>query len=57
MKYRTKKTGSGNQQADKRSSCRLYNLAEDVGEQNNLVDKHPDVVQQIINFLKRDGLL
>ncbi len=36
---------------------RLYDLAEDIGEKNNLADKHPEVVQKILKLLKRDGLL
>lgn len=36
---------------------RLYDLTRDIGEQNNLADKHPDVVDAIIALLKRDGLL
>ena len=36
---------------------RLYDLSEDIGEKNNLADKHPEVVQKILNLLKRDRLL
>ena len=30
----------------------LYNLAEDIGEQNNVADQHPDVVGKIEDYLK-----
>lgn len=39
------------------SLWRLYDLSSDVGEKNNIADKHPDVVRTILDFLKRDGLL
>ncbi len=57
VKYRSKKTGSPNPQIEQDSSWRLYDLSEDIGEQNNLAKKRPDVVKQIIHLLKRDGLL
>jgi arylsulfatase A-like enzyme len=31
----------------------LYNLAEDIGEQNNVADKHPDVVKRLSEMLKK----
>lgn len=30
----------------------LYNLAEDIGEQNNLYDKHPEIVQRLTTMLE-----
>ena len=30
----------------------LYNLAEDIGEQNNLYDKHPEIVQRLTVMLE-----
>ena len=30
----------------------LYNLAEDIGEQNNLYDKHPEIVQRLTAMLE-----
>ena len=38
--------------ADKESSPELYNLASDVGEQQNIADKHPDITKEMINKLK-----
>jgi hypothetical protein len=29
----------------------LYNLKRDIGEKNNLADKHPDIVKQLHNKL------
>jgi arylsulfatase A-like enzyme len=31
----------------------LYNLAEDIGEDNNIADKHPDVLEEMEEILKR----
>jgi uncharacterized sulfatase len=54
VKYRpmkgTKKT------TQNESLWRLYDLSKDIGEKNDLSKKHPDVVQQIIKLLQRDGL-
>ena len=36
---------------------RLYDLTKDIGEENNIAVRHPDVVAKILAFLKRDGLL
>jgi len=30
----------------------LYNLSEDIGEQNNVIEEHPDIVEQYRNELK-----
>lgn len=35
---------------------RLYNLDDDLGEENDLADKHPDIVTSIRARLDRDGL-
>ena len=45
------------QHSDRKPDWRLYDLTQDIGEQNDLADKHPDVVNTIIALLKRDGLL
>lgn len=36
---------------------RLYDLSQDIGEQRNLAEQHPDIVKKILALLKRDGLL
>lgn len=41
----------------KEPDWRLYDLSEDIGEQNNMAADHPDVVAAILKLLKRDGLL
>lgn len=35
---------------------RLYNLSKDLGEQTNLANQHPEIVQTILDLLERDGL-
>ena len=30
----------------------LYNLAEDIGEQNNVSEQHPEIVEQIRKIMK-----
>lgn len=32
----------------------LYNLAKDVGEKNNVADKHPDIVKRLSALMKRE---
>ncbi len=49
--------GKQKRQAGRKGEWRLYDLAEDIGEKNDLADKHPKVVQKILSLLKRDGLL
>jgi arylsulfatase A len=44
--------GLGWSEEDKKQSqsyMQLYNLEEDLQEKNNLVDKHPDIVQKLVN--------
>lgn len=36
---------------------RLYDLSSDIGEENDIAEQHPDVVDQILSLLKRDELL
>lgn len=31
----------------------LYNLKTDIGEQNNLADKHPQIVEELASYLKK----
>ena len=35
------------------SPWRLYDLSQDIGEQTNLAEKHPEVVEEILGLLKR----
>ena len=30
----------------------LYNLKEDIGESNNLIDQHPEIAERLANVLK-----
>jgi uncharacterized sulfatase len=43
--------------SDDSSTWRLYALADDLGEQRDLANERPDVVQEILALLERDGLL
>jgi len=52
VRYRNRKSDS-NAPAD----WRLYDLSSDLAEQNNQAAAHPDIVQQILRLLSRDGLL
>ena len=54
VKYRPRKGTKKTTQNE--SLWRLYDLSKDIGEKNDLSKKHPDVVQQIIKLLQRDGL-
>jgi arylsulfatase A-like enzyme len=36
---------------------RLYDLTKDIGEEHNIAADHPEIVEKILGFLKRDGLL
>ncbi len=60
VKYRAKKnrggkkTSSGDQPS--KPDWRLYDLAKDIGEDDDIADEHPDVVKEILGLLIRDGL-
>jgi uncharacterized sulfatase len=56
VKYWPKRQDGSGEQADGTSLWRLYNLSNDIGEQNDLADQHPEIVQQIIRLIMRDGL-
>jgi arylsulfatase A-like enzyme len=48
-----------NQKQAGQQKLELYNLAEDLGEKNNLVDKHPDKLKELhdrLLLLTRDGV-
>jgi uncharacterized sulfatase len=49
-----KKSASDEVQGD---DWRLYDLTTDIGEENDLAEKYPRVVERILGMLKRDGLL
>jgi uncharacterized sulfatase len=57
VKYRSRNGKKGKQPADGNDDWRLYDLSTDIGEQTNLAEKHPEVVEKILKLLKRDGLL
>ena len=35
-----------------RNKIELYNLKTDIGEKNNIAEKHPEIVAKIENYLK-----
>lgn len=52
-----KKKNKADQSAPAEADWRLYDLSRDIGEEHNIAGMHPEVVQKILAFLKRDGLL
>jgi arylsulfatase A-like enzyme len=54
VKYRANKK---QRQSGSDPLWRLYDLATDIGEKNDLAKQHPDIVEKILNLLKRDKLL
>lgn len=42
--------------ADAKADWRLYDLEKDIEEQNNVAGQHENVVQSLLQMLKRDGL-
>jgi hypothetical protein len=44
---------SGTRDAGGLSNAKLYNLAEDLGEKNNLAAKYPDKVREIMSLLNQ----
>lgn len=55
VKYRSKKQNK-NAAGKPAQDWRLYDLSQDIAEQNDVSDKHPDVVKEILDLLARDGL-
>jgi uncharacterized sulfatase len=51
VRYRGQKK-SGNKPPD----WRLYDLTSDIGEENDVAGQHPEVTQEILAMLRRDGL-
>ena len=43
--------------SDAKPEWRLYNLSNDISEKNNVADKNPKVVEEIMGLLKRDELV
>lgn len=58
VKYRPakKKQKDESNAEEKPDDWRLYDLTNDIGEENNIADKHPDKVVEILELLKRDDL-
>jgi uncharacterized sulfatase len=55
---RSKKKSTASQGPDEsKPDWRLYDLSNDIGEENNVAGQHPGVVAEILALLKRDGLL
>lgn len=55
VKYRGSKKPKAKQPT--KPDWRLYDLTKDIGETSNVAGQHPEVVKQILDLLKRDGLL
>jgi len=43
--------------SDENPDWRLYDLSQDIGEEHDLANEHPDVVKKILGLLQRDNLL
>jgi len=56
VKYRPTKKGKGKQKMND-ADWRLYQLKDDIGEERNVADEHPEIVKQILGLLKRDQLI
>jgi uncharacterized sulfatase len=58
VQYRPAKAKKNSKlQAPAKPDWRLYDLTKDIGEEHNIAVDHPKVVEKILAFLKRDGLL
>ena len=56
VQYRPKKQGRAAASEQSTSDdWRLYDLTKDLGEENDLASQHPEVVERILEMLKRDG--
>ena len=53
MKYRAPK----NRKPETKPDWRLYDLAKDIGEKNDIATEHPSVVKQMLALLARDQLV
>lgn len=49
--------GRGTKIGPQPADWRLYDLSQDIGENNNIAEQHMDVVETILALLKRDSLL
>ena len=56
VQYRAKRGRRGSAGGDAQD-WRLYDLNTDLGEQRDLASKHPDVVERLLDLLRRDDLL
>lgn len=52
VKYRQRR-----KKENRPAEWRLYDLSQDISEQHNVADQHPDVVDTIFGLLRRDSLL
>ncbi len=60
VQYREKKKGKKTAKSETppaKPMWRLYNLSEAIGEENEISDKQPEIVKQILAKLRRDELL
>lgn len=56
VEYRAKKRGKKSP-VDQPAQWRLYDLKTDIGEENDVSDANPQIVERILQLLKRDQLL
>jgi len=57
VKYPSRKKGGKKPKDPAQADWRLYNLATDIGEDNNVAGEHPEIVEKILGLLERDDLL
>ncbi len=56
VEYRQAKKGKKASVDAAKPGWRLYDLTQDIGEENDLAAKYPQVVERILGYLKRDRL-
>lgn len=59
VKYRPPGTKNGKNESnaeETQDDWRLYDLTNDIGEENDIADKHPDKIAEILELLQRDEL-
>lgn len=56
VEYRKPKKAKKGSAEIAEAGWRLYDLTQDIGEENDLASKYPQVVERILGYLKRDGL-
>lgn len=61
VKYRPKQKGKGKGKTDAPNAVapaadwRLYDLSEDVGEESNLAEQHPEIVDRMLAMVRKDA--